>query len=122
MIDTGLLSPVRATTAVEQLTSDEVWLRAAPVTTFTQRDPEEGKPVSEATELRIAYDDDALYVAARMHDREPGRIARQLVRRDAAYPENEAVDAFVSAVVAAEILATHGRFYLHDRAVGEMRL
>ena len=51
-------------------------------TTFTQRDPEEGKPVSEATELRIAYDDDALYVAARMHDREPARIARQLARRD----------------------------------------
>ena len=30
--------------------------------TFTQRDPDEGKPATEATELRIAYDDDALYV------------------------------------------------------------
>ncbi len=75
---------VRASSAivVDGLLDDEVWLRAAPVTTFTQRDPEEGKPVSEATELRIAYDDDALYVAARMHDREPARIARQLARRD----------------------------------------
>ncbi len=75
---------VRATAAivVDGLLDDEVWLRAAPVTAFTQRDPEEGKPVSEATELRVAYDDDALYVAARLHDREPGRIARQLVRRD----------------------------------------
>jgi hypothetical protein len=75
---------IRATSAivVDGLLDDEVWLRAAPVTAFTQRDPEEGKPVSEATELRIAYDDEALYVAARMNDREPARIARQLARRD----------------------------------------
>ena len=55
---------------------------APAVTAFTQRDPEEGKPVSETTELRIAYDEAALYVAARMHDRDPSRIARQLARRD----------------------------------------
>ena len=56
---------------VDGLLNDEAWLRAPAVTAFTQRDPEEGKPVSEATELRIAYDEAALYVAARMHDREP---------------------------------------------------
>ena len=61
---------------------DEVWLRATPATAFTQRDPEEGKPVSEPTELRVAYDGDALYVGVRMRDREPSRIARQLARRD----------------------------------------
>jgi hypothetical protein len=76
--------PVRATAPilVDGLLEDEAWLRAQAVTAFTQRDPEEGKPVSEATELRVAYDEDALYVAARMHDREPARIARQLARRD----------------------------------------
>src|SRR5687768_13382979 len=83
---------VRATTAivVDGLLNDEVWLRAPAVTSFTQRDPEEGKPVSEATELRIAYDDNALYVGARMHDREPARIARQLARRD----QNAEADSF----------------------------
>jgi hypothetical protein len=75
---------VRASSAivVDGLLNDEVWLRAPAATSFTQRDPEEGKPVSEATEMRIAYDDNALYVAATMRDREPGRIARQLARRD----------------------------------------
>ena len=75
---------VRATApiVVDGLLNDEAWLRAPAATSFTQKDPEEGKPVSEATELRIAYDQDALYVAARMHDREPARIARQLSRRD----------------------------------------
>ena len=67
---------------IDGLLNDEVWLRAPAVTSFTQRDPEEGKPVSEATEMRIAYDDNALYVAATMRDREPARIARQLARRD----------------------------------------
>ncbi len=61
---------------------DEAWLRATPATAFIQRDPEEGKPVSEETELRVVYDDRALYVGARLRDREPSRIARQLARRD----------------------------------------
>ena len=75
---------VRATApiVVDGVLNDEVWLRAPAVTSFTQRDPDEGKPVSEATELRVAYDEDALYVAATLHDREPARIARQLARRD----------------------------------------
>jgi hypothetical protein len=75
---------------VDGVLNDEVWLRATPVTAFTQRDPEEGKPVSEATELRIAYDEEALYVGARLLDREPARIARQLARRD----QNAEADSF----------------------------
>ena len=83
---------VRATAPiiVDGLLNDEVWLRAPAVTSFTQRDPEEGKPVSEATEMRIAYDEKALYVAAKMSDREPARIARQLARRD----QNAEADSF----------------------------
>ena len=48
-----------------------------------QRDPNEGQPASEETEVRIAFDDRALYVAARMFDRDPAAIVRQLSRRDA---------------------------------------
>jgi Domain of unknown function (DUF5916)/Carbohydrate family 9 binding domain-like len=61
---------------------DEIWLTAPAATGFTQRDPEEGKPATEATELRVAYDDNALYIGVRLNDREPARIARQLSRRD----------------------------------------
>jgi Domain of unknown function (DUF5916)/Carbohydrate family 9 binding domain-like len=78
------LQAVRATTsiAIDGRLDDEVWLRAPAASQFIQRDPDEGKPVSERTELRIAYDDLALYVGARLYDREPSRIARQLSRRD----------------------------------------
>jgi hypothetical protein len=67
---------------IDGLLDDEVWVRTPATTGFTQRDPDEGKPATERTELRVAYDNDALYIAARMDDGEAGRIARQLARRD----------------------------------------
>jgi hypothetical protein len=79
-----VVQAIRATTpiVVDGQLNDEVWLRTPAATAFTQREPDEGKPATEATELRIAYDATALYVAARLNDREPGHIARQLARRD----------------------------------------
>src|SRR5205823_12426793 len=60
---------------------DERAWRDAPMTdVFTQIDPEEGKPASERTEVRVLYDDDALYVGVRLFDR--GRVVGRLGRRD----------------------------------------
>jgi hypothetical protein len=69
---------------------DDAWVKAVAATEFTQREPDEGKAATERTELRVAYDDTALYVGVRLLDRDPVRIARQLARRD---PDAEA-DAF----------------------------
>ncbi len=71
-----------AAPAIDGRLDDEVWQAAVPVADFTQRDPDEGKPATQRTELRIAYDAAALYLGVRLHDSEPGRIARQLSRRD----------------------------------------
>src|SRR5512140_273152 len=60
---------------------DEAAWATAPVTDgFTQIDPEEGKPASQRTEVRVLYDDAALYVGVRLHD--SGRIVGRLGRRD----------------------------------------
>ncbi len=56
------------------------WATAEPATGFTQVDPEEGMPVSEATEARILYDNEALYIGVRLHDRQ--RPSQRLGRRD----------------------------------------
>jgi hypothetical protein len=61
---------------------DEAWQGIAAASTFTQQDPNEGQPATERTELRIAYDDEALYIGARMYDTEPSLIARRLSSRD----------------------------------------
>jgi hypothetical protein len=58
------------------------WQRATPATGFTQRNPVEGQPATEATDVRFLYDDKYLYIGARMHDRDGARIARRLSRRD----------------------------------------
>ncbi len=56
------------------------WAAATPVSGFTQVDPEEGRPVSERTEVRVLYDDDAIYIGARLYDRSP--VTARLGRRD----------------------------------------
>ena len=78
---------VEATRAAASITvdgrlDDEAWASVAPFADFTQRDPEEGRPATERTELRLLYDDDALYVGVRLLDGEPDRIVKRLSRRD----------------------------------------
>ena len=72
----------RTPIAVDGRLDEEAWGHAPVQSAFRQRDPNEGEPATELTELRILYDEDALYVGVRLHDREAGRIVRQLSRRD----------------------------------------
>ena len=53
---------------------DDVWAEATRFTDFVQREPREGEPVSERTEVRLLTDGEALYVAAWLCDREPHGI------------------------------------------------
>lgn len=52
------------------------------ITDLTQREPDEGAPAIERTEVRIAYDDDALYVGAQMYSKDPSAIVSLVTRRD----------------------------------------
>ncbi|HET6778103.1 MAG TPA: DUF5916 domain-containing protein [Gemmatimonadales bacterium] len=58
------------------------WAGAEPASDFTQTEPAEGRPATERTEVRVLIGQDALYVGARMYDREPERIKAALARRD----------------------------------------
>jgi uncharacterized protein DUF5916 len=75
-------APLREHIRIDGKLDEPAWAAAEPVTQFTQRDPDEGKPVSERTEVRVLIGDDALYIGARLYDREPAKIRRRLVRRD----------------------------------------
>jgi hypothetical protein len=61
--------------------SDAAWQSAPEFTDFTQHDPEDGKPPTMRTSIRIVYDDDAIYFGARVEDPQPPTA--MLVRRDA---------------------------------------
>ena len=59
---------------------EAIWQEADVITDFHQTRPGDGTPASERTEVYLLYDDDALYIGARMYDSEPDRIAAPTVR------------------------------------------
>lgn len=63
---------------------ERAWQSAPPITTFTQQQPNDGAAPTQRTEVRVLYDDGALYIGARMYDTEGARgVSTQLARRDA---------------------------------------
>ncbi len=82
------VAEVRAVRVAQAITVDgmleePVWRQAISVSHFTQSDPIEGAQPSESTVVYVAYDDAALYVAARLYDAHPDSIVARLGRRDA---------------------------------------
>jgi len=59
-----------------------MWQKVPVCANFLQRDPIEGEEATEKTTFQIAYDEEALYIGIRCHDREPDRIVSRLTRRD----------------------------------------
>jgi hypothetical protein len=73
---------VNSSIKLDGLLEEEVWKTHQPVTDFLQRDPLDGAPASELTEVWVAYDDSNLYVAAYCHDSDPKGVIGLLGRRD----------------------------------------
>jgi hypothetical protein len=67
---------------IDGILDEEAWEAAEAFTEFTQREPNEGQPCSERTEVRILVGPEALYIGGRFYDREPDKIRATLVRRD----------------------------------------
>ncbi len=60
---------------------DKVWRDAAVVDDFHMTTPTDGAAPTEATIVRVTYDDEYLYIAADMRDSSPGEIrAKQMVQ------------------------------------------
>ena len=55
---------------------EPAWQQASPFTDFWQRGPLEGQPPTYTSEVRILYDDDAIYVGVRANDSEPALLTR----------------------------------------------
>ncbi|MBT3957023.1 MAG: carbohydrate binding family 9 domain-containing protein [Gemmatimonadales bacterium] len=67
---------------IDGLMSEAAWSEANVATDWVQFEPNEGAPATEATEARVLYGDDALYVFLRAFDSAADSIASQLTRRD----------------------------------------
>ncbi len=60
--------------------TDAAWQNAQEITGFTQHDPNDGQPATQNTVVKVVYDDEAIYIAARMDDTKP--VTTMLGRRD----------------------------------------
>jgi hypothetical protein len=71
---------------------EEVWRVAEPAGDFIQAEPHEGTAATEATEVRIAYDDDALYIGVICHDANPSGLIINDIRKDFAAGDQDSFE------------------------------
>jgi hypothetical protein len=61
---------------------DAVWELAEVAAGFRQREPRSGEPARDGTEIRVLFDDEALYIGVLARDSEPGSVVGRILRRD----------------------------------------
>ncbi|MFN4257521.1 MAG: carbohydrate binding family 9 domain-containing protein, partial [Saprospiraceae bacterium] len=87
----AIATPTTTPPQIDGRLEEAAWQTATAVNGFLQYEPFEGRPESEPTEIRILYDEQALYFGCMMYDAEPDRIVARLTRRD-----NEIESDFIS--------------------------
>ncbi len=85
-------APVKKTTAIKTtvppkidgLLDDHAWENAPVATDFVELNPVSGRHETQEnrTEIKILYDDDAIYIGARMYETSEKKVAHELVNRD----------------------------------------
>lgn len=66
---------------IDGLLTEQVWKRPG-YEELKQQDPDQGLNPSQRSEFWVAYDDEAIYFAAKYYDTNPDSIMARLVRRD----------------------------------------
>ncbi|SEG49608.1 Carbohydrate family 9 binding domain-like [Halpernia humi] len=69
---------------IDGILDEEIWKNVPVAQNFVEFQPQNGKAESPdfRTEVKILYDDTAIYISAMMYDPEPDKIAKELVERD----------------------------------------
>lgn len=78
----------RSTTAnitIDGNINEGIWMADSEIASnFIMFEPDNGKPISEdkKTEVKVLYDNDAIYVSALLFDNEPDKIQKEITNRD----------------------------------------
>ncbi|MBN2408958.1 MAG: hypothetical protein JXE07_04400, partial [Candidatus Aminicenantes bacterium] len=72
---------LRSPVTFDGLSEEDAW-RNIQVLPMVMMTPNFGFPPSEKTELKVGFDDEYLWVAGRLYDREPARIQARSKKRD----------------------------------------
>ena len=66
---------------IDGVLDEEVWQRAALVEDFHEIQPTEYAAAGERTVVYLLYDEDAIYIAARLYDRDPSQVTARILRQ-----------------------------------------
>ncbi|OAB28246.1 Carbohydrate family 9 binding domain-like [Flavobacterium fryxellicola] len=63
---------------------ETIWQSAAVASDFITFEPDNGKPIPEnrKTEVKVLYDNDAIYIGALLNDENPEKILKEITQRD----------------------------------------
>lgn len=78
----GRATRITAPVDVDGRLDEAVWAEAAPLTDFVQQLPQTGMPARFATEVRILYDSENIYLGAICYDPEPAKAITAGLQRD----------------------------------------
>ena len=69
---------------IDGKTNEEAWKKAPIAKDFIMFEPDNGKPISyeKRTEVKLLYDNSAIYISALLYDDEPDKILKELTNRD----------------------------------------
>jgi hypothetical protein len=72
----------RAPITLDGALDEEVWRTAVPAGDFVQAEPHEGQPATELTDVRLAFDRQALYIGVVCHDSDASGVIVNDIRKD----------------------------------------
>jgi hypothetical protein len=99
---------------IDGVLDEDIWKTASPANSFFQSDPNYKAPATQKTEVRILYDNEAIYIGAFLYDTHPDSIFHELGKRDdggvnsdmfimCLDPYNKLIDAYIFGVTAAGV-------------------
>ncbi|TDE29694.1 hydrolase [Flavobacterium ranwuense] len=64
--------------------NEKIWETASVASDFIMFEPDNGKPIShdKKTEVKVLYDNNAIYISALLYDNEPEKIQKEITNRD----------------------------------------
>jgi hypothetical protein len=76
------LAPDVASPVIDGRLDDDAWQGVPVASGFRQREPRAGEPAAERTEVRVVFDDRALYIAVVAYDSEPAAVVGRILQRN----------------------------------------
>lgn len=89
---TAVVTPTADPITLDGVLDEPIWRTAPTIGELTQRQPDEGQPPTQRTDVTLLYDRDYLYVGVIAYDAEPRRVIGTQMARDASLSADDRVE------------------------------